>query len=318
MVSFQMDQLKTLEAVVDEGTFEAAARALQITPSAVSQRVKALEQQVGRIVVQRSKPIRPTESGEVLMKLARQLTQLELEAYSALGLEGASSGPTVIPLAVNADSLATWILPTLARIAEQRDVTFDIRIEDQDHSTALLREGVVVAAITSVAEPVQGCIVDALGSMQYRARASPRFADRWFPDGLTHDALAHAPMVVFDRKDDLQARYLRGRSAEGTPPRHFVPASGEFVHAVALGLGWGMLPEIQIGALHEQGELVDLDPAHPIDLPLFWQQWNLESSLLAQLAGAIRHAASGLAPTTGAMPATLPRGPAEPMPTERS
>ena len=69
----------TVAAVVDEGSFEAAARRLHITQSAVSQRIKAMEEQSGRVLVRRSKPIEPTEAGAVLLRLARQLELLTAE-----------------------------------------------------------------------------------------------------------------------------------------------------------------------------------------------------------------------------------------------
>jgi LysR family transcriptional regulator, chromosome initiation inhibitor len=298
MLDIQIEQLKTLEAVIDEGSFDAAARALRVTPSAVSQRMKALEQQVGRVLVQRSRPIRATESGQVLMKLARQFTRLESDAFEELGLDD-TSGPTSIPLAINADSLATWILPALTQFADTHGALLDIHIEDQDHTTQLLRDGLVLAATTSVAEAVQGCTVQPLGAMRYRACASRAFAERWFGTEPIAHGFGAAPVVIFDRKDDLQSRYLRGFPGVAAPPRHFVPSSADFARAVHLGLGWGMLPELQAGGAIETGELVDLDPAHPLDLPLYLQQWNLDSPLLRGLSDTILiAAASALAPPT--------------------
>ncbi|PJJ55151.1 LysR family transcriptional regulator ArgP [Compostimonas suwonensis] len=290
-MELQLDQLSTLAAVVDNGSFENAARAMRITPSAVSQRIKSLEQQLGRVLLQRSKPVRATESGQVLVRLARQFAVLEREAFEALGA-GDGSGRTVVPLVVNADSLATWILPALARVPE---LSFELHLEDQDHSTVLLRKGTVMAAVTSEPEAVQGCIVRPLGSMQYRAMASPAFAERWFPEGPTPEALAVAPMVVFDRKDELQDRYLRLRTRRQLhPPRNYVPASTDFVEAVVLGLGWAALPGIQVEGRLAEGLLVELDPGHPVDVPLYWQQWALESTMLADVADTLSRAAAEL------------------------
>lgn len=308
MMELPLDQLRAFVAVIDHGTFEAAARALQVTPSAISQRIKALEGAVGRVLLQRSKPVRTTESGETVLRLARQITLLEAETARALGAENAAAAPDAtvptdapiaIPIVINSDSLATWALPALARVASAHRVVFDVFREDQDHSTARLRDGSVMAAITSVATPVQGCEVRALGRMRYRAMASPEFAARWFGGADATGAVAAtatelrlAPVVIYDRSDDLQDRYLRrhaGRRAN--PPRHFVPASAEYASAVRLGLGWGMLPEAQIGSLEASGELVAIGD-DPIDVPLYWQQWRLHSSLLAAVAEEIAAAAA--------------------------
>ena len=277
------EHLRTLAAVVDHGSFERAAEALHITPSAVSQRIKALEQRAGRVLVLRSKPAAVTEPGQVLLRLARQIALLEDEALSRLGTE-TRGAVRAIPLVVNADSLATWVLPALAALD---GVSFELYLDDQDHSTARLRDGTVVGALTSDPVPVQGCVVRPLGSMTYRPVASPEFAARWFPAGPTRDALAVAPMIVFDRKDALQDRYLAARGVDAKPPRHQVPASSEFVAAAALGLGWAMIPDQQSAGLVAEHRLIDLDPAHPIAVPLFWQHWSVESESLARVTDAL-------------------------------
>ncbi len=281
MMRPQRDQLETLAAVIDAGTFEAAAQRLGVTPSAVSQRIKALEQELGRVLVVREKPIRATDSGEPLVRLARQLALLEHDAASQLGLEGGAS--VSIPIAVNADSMATWLLPALARAARDHGITVDLHRDDQEHTAGLLASGAVMAAVTSQAHPVPGCTSTPLGRMTYRPVATPEFAARWFPRGTTAAALAAAPVVDFDRKDELQARYLRALAPEAIPPRHFVPASADFAQAVLLGLGWGMLPDAQaVGT-----RLVQLDPDAAVHVDLFWQQWNLRSPLLDAVAAEV-------------------------------
>jgi LysR family transcriptional regulator (chromosome initiation inhibitor) len=284
------DHLRTLVAVIDHGGFESAAEALHVTPSAVSQRIKALEQQVGRVLVLRAKPARTTEPGSVLLRLARQMTLLESEAVGQLGLHGSAERPR-IQLVVNADSLSTWVLPALAALP---GVSFEITVDDQDYSTDSLREGTAMAAITSDPNPVQGCLVRPLGIMRYRAAASPAFIERWLPHGLTDDALNDAPLLVFDRKDSLQDRYVQDRlgSAGASPPRHYVPASSEFLRAAELGLGWGMLPDLQTDDLIGRGSLVILDHARWIDVPLYWQQWSVQSSALALVAATLAETAA--------------------------
>lgn len=285
------DQLRTLAAVIDQGTFDRAAAALHLTPSAVSQRMRSLESQIGRVLVRRSKPIEPTDAGRVLLKLARQVALLESEAVDALGGDEADALPR-IPLVVNADSLATWVLPALADVAERMGIAFDLALDDQEHTLDRLRDGTAMAAISSDPDAVQGCTVTPLGAMRYRAAASPTFVERRLPDGWTPAAMAVAPMLVFDRKDTLQDRYLAVHAPEAHPPRHFVPASSEFVRAAELGLGWGMLPDLQIAAQLADGRLVALDDAAPLDVPLYWHQWSLESATLAAVATTLADAAA--------------------------
>ncbi len=274
-----LDLVRTLDAVVTTGSLDAAATSLHITPSAVSQRLKALETRVGRVLLVRAKPARPTAAGQVVLRLARQLQSAEQDALAALGL--VPDGPVEVPLAVNADSLATWFLPALAPLAGE--IVFDLHRDDQDYTAALLESGAVSAAVTSQARPVPGCSVRPLGAMRYLATATPQFVTTWFADGITADAFARAPLVNFDRRDDLQSRHLATLGVDPqAPPRHHVPASNDFATAVLLGMGWALLPEHQAAAPLADGRLVPLG-GPPLDVPLHWQRWKLDSALLARI-----------------------------------
>ncbi len=277
-----LSQLRALAAAVDEGSFEAAATVLHLTPSAVSQRIKALEAATGRVLVRRTKPTTITEAGESYLRLARQVTALVLDT------ERAREEVVSIPLAMSSDALSTWVLPVLTQLPA--GITLDLRREDQDHSAELLRAGAVMAAITTDSHPVQGCTSTRLGTMRYRPMAAPAFAARWFSDGPTARALAVAPMVVFDRKDDLQHRYLRTRT-RANPPAHYIPGSTDFAEAVRLGLGWGMLPDQQTPGWEVAGHTVDFDPGHHDDITLYWQQWSLHTPALDTVADLVKAAA---------------------------
>ncbi|MEU3059660.1 LysR family transcriptional regulator ArgP [Streptomyces subrutilus] len=293
MDELPLDQVRTLLAVVDEGTFEAAAAALHVTPSAVSQRVKALEQRTGRVLLIRTKPVRATESGEVVVRFARQVSRLERDARAELGMAD-GTGPVRLPIAVNADSLATWFLPALARVPQDPPVCFELHREDESHTTALLREGQVMAAVTSSPDAVAGCTVRPLGLARYLPVASPHFAARHLTGALRRN-LRTAPTVVFDRKDELQDAFVRSLTrdpaARSGPVRHHVPTSEGFCDAVAAGMGWGMVPESQARPLVRTGRLVLLAPRRPMDVPLYWQQWKLDSPALARVAEVIAGAA---------------------------
>ncbi|MCX4743404.1 LysR family transcriptional regulator ArgP [Streptomyces antibioticus] len=290
-----LDLVRTLLAVVDEGTFDAAAAALHVTPSAVSQRVKALEQRTGRVLLLRTKPVRPTESGEIVVRFARQLARLERDTRSELGMSDAGE-PARVTVAVNADSLATWFLPALSRVPREPPLRFELFREDETRTAELLREGVVMAAVTSSPDAVAGCSVRALGTMRYLAAASPEFVARHL-DGLPlAEALTGAPVIIFDRSDDLQDGFVRelsrGGAGQASGVRHAVPSSEGFAASVAAGLGWGMVPEAQADALLRSGGLVSLAPDRPLDVPLYWQQWKLDSPALAALSRAVAEEAA--------------------------
>ncbi|GAB1642971.1 LysR family transcriptional regulator ArgP [Krasilnikovia sp. MM14-A1259] len=275
-------QLATFQAVVEEGSFDAAAGALHVTPSAVSQRVKALEQTVGQVLVRRAKPCEPTEAGRAILRLAGQVALLEREALDAA--RGALAGDrarTRISIVVNADSLHSWFLPALAALPGDLALSFDLHQDDQDHTAELLRAGTAMAAVTAQHEAVQGCRVERLGAMRYLA-VGARDVD-----------LATTPMIVFNRKDRLQHRFLATLTRRRLdPPIHYVPAAVAFVEAVRLGLGWGMVPESIARADLAAGRYTELAPGKWLDVPLYWQYWRLESAVLGALTAAVRTAAA--------------------------
>lgn len=286
MMNIPVELAETIAVVVDEGTLDAAARRLHITPSAVSQRIKTLEQQVGRVLIVRTKPVRATQAGQAIVRLARQIALLERDAVAELDLEPARDDrAATIPIAVNADSLSTWFLRPLARLSQRHRIVFDVHRDDQDFTAALLESGAVMGAVTSQSTPVAGCRVSPLGVLEYEACASADFAARWFPNGPDAAALARAPFVDFDRRDDLQSAWLRAQGVDA-PARHYIPASHDYALAVRSGLGWGMLPALQSASGLGDGDLVRLGgPSIPV--ALYWQQWNLTSPLLDEIAAEI-------------------------------
>lgn len=285
---------ETVATIVDEGSFEQAARRLRISPSAVSQRLRTLESQLGRVLIIRSRPIRATADGATVVRLARQYAAVGHEAEVSLGLE--RQARMHVPIAVNADSLATWLLPALEAVTHDHDVTFELLREDEARTASLLDSGSALAAITSEQRPIAGCSVTALGSTTYVAVATPAFVARWFPRGITRAALSAAPAIEFDRSDDVQSNWLRERGVDPElAPRHYIPASEDYAAAVRLGMGWGMLPPTQAQASLERGTLARIG-GDDVREPLYWQQWNIDSSVLDTLKQqVVTHARAALA-----------------------
>lgn len=287
-MQFESGQLETLLVITEEGTFEAAARRLHLTPSAVSQRVRALERAAGQVLVRRTAPAGVTAAGEPLLRLARQLRLLDAEAAAAVGV----GSHVELAVAVNADSLATWFRPVLGAVAQRGDLALRLHVEDQGYSDELLRRGEVLAAVTDEPRPVQGCVVEPLGSLRYTPAAAPWLVER-HRSGRGVDWAA-MPMVVFNEKDHLQDDVLAGRGAARPAVVHRVPSTADFHAAVRAGLGWGMVPEPHLSADVATGELVRLPGARPVDVPLHWQRWRLDSPALGLLTDDVRRAAAVL------------------------
>jgi LysR family transcriptional regulator, chromosome initiation inhibitor len=280
-------QLAAFAAVIELGSFDAAAERLHVTPSAVSQRIKALEQRVGQVLVVREKPCTATAAGVPLLRLAAQTALLEAEALAEMG--GSDGAAARIAVAVNADSMATWFTGVFDALD---DVLFDIRIEDQDHSARLLREGVVMGAVTTERHPVPGCRVKPLGVMRYVPVASPSYIKRYLPDGFTAHAAAEAPSLAWNRDDALQDMLVRKVFRRDIArPQHFVPTAEGFGTAVHAGLGWGMFPESLATANIKDGSFVRIADLH-LDVPLYWQCWKLDSPIVEKITDGVSSAAA--------------------------
>ncbi|HET6665745.1 MAG TPA: LysR family transcriptional regulator ArgP [Intrasporangium sp.] len=286
-----LHQLRAFVAVVDHGTFDAAARTLHVTPSAISQRIRALETAAGAVLVQRTKPVRPTERGFAVLRQARQLLHIADETVRQLRAPDVpAAGRIRIPIVVNADSIATWFAGAVTTIGTAGEVELEVRRDDEHVTADLLRSGEVMAAVTTEPRPVQGCSVRRLGAMTYRARAARSFVRRWFPDGVDPAALAAAPVVQFDRKDRMQVGLAERLGIAGPLPQTFVPDSTQFVAAVRAGVGWGMVPDLQ----DPRDDLVTLDPTWTAEVTLHWQVWRVASDALDAVTGAVVSAAAGI------------------------
>lgn len=274
--------LLALSEILRRGSFEAAAHALSVTPSAISQRIRGLEERSGTTLINRGPPITGTTAG---LRLAAHLEQVRLLEST---LHGLPSETPVIRVAVNADSLATWAMAPLAKVPG----LLDLVIDDQDHAHDWLRSGQVSAALTSETRPIAGCDSLPLGRMRYRATASPDFMHRHFSRGVDAISLKRAPALSYNHKDGLQDRWVQAICAQRIAlPLHRVPSSQAFAEATRLGLGWGMNPEAMILDDLASGRLVDLSPDHPLDVPLTWQTARITAKAIAPLTEAMKKAA---------------------------
>ncbi|CAB3707909.1 LysR family transcriptional regulator ArgP [Trinickia soli] len=287
--------LDALAAVVRLGSFDRAAGELNVTASAVSQRVKLLEERVGSVLVKRGQPCVATASGALLCRHAERVRllegQLSDDMPSMTGPLLGQAWPT-LRVAVNDDSVGTWFVDAVATFCAQRRMLLDLVIDDQDHTAQRIRDGSVQGAVTTQAEPVQGCRSVRLGRMRYLAVCSPSFFARYFANGVNRESLRRAPCVVFNPKDALQARFMRRLTrADIEPPQHWVPHVGGFLRACVMGLGWGMCPTQMLGASLANGELVELAAGRHLDVDLYWQSWRLSIGWLDEFSAVLKQRA---------------------------
>ncbi|HEX2544451.1 MAG TPA: LysR family transcriptional regulator ArgP [Ramlibacter sp.] len=303
MQTYDPAALEALAAIVEEGGFDRAAQRLNITQSAVSQRLRALEAQVGTVLIVRSRPIKPTSAGLLLLKHTRQLRLLRADLERDLrelapSSTGGAREEERISIAVNADSIATWALPALDTLARQ-GLPLEIVTDDQDFTHEWLREGKVLGCVTTVKQALRGCRVVPLGAMHYIAVASREYMQAQFPQGLTPHNFRDAAFVAFNRKDDMQAEFVGKAFGLKRVSLHqlFVPSSEGQVRAVLAAWGVSVVPELLTRGLLAQGRLVNVLPDTAVPVQLYWHCWNLESAVLDQLSAALtRAAATSLVP----------------------
>jgi LysR family transcriptional regulator (chromosome initiation inhibitor) len=285
-------QLEALAAVIESGSFGAAAKSLSVTLAAVSLRIKSLEAALGQRLLVRGKQVRATPAGQALLGHVKQLRLMEADLMAGLPGAGADSARLqTLSVAVNADSLASWFLPGVAPALQQHRLLLDVVVDDQDHTHDALNNGDVTGCVTTLAQPMRGCVAEPLGIMRYRCVAAPALVAEW-GSALPHRML-RSPAVIFNRKDALQDAWLAQHfNLQGALyPRHFVPAVDAFELALELGLGWGMVPDLLLKARKGRAPLQEVVPGQPVDVVLYWQHWAREPLAAERLTQAIKRAA---------------------------
>ena len=276
--------IEAMAMVIREGGFDKAAEALHITQSAVSQRVKLLEEHTGRILITRTTPPAPTQAGRNLLKHFLKVKQLEDDLKRDMENQ-TDAHYSSLTVGINADSLATWFPEAVRPFLLKERVLLDLMVDDQDQTLRMLKDGDAVGCISTGDKPLQGCRIHYLGCMNYHLLAAPVFAKKWFPEGLTYDAASSAPAVIFNRKDETHHKLLKEALGKAPPayPIHYIPSSERFSYFIAMGAGYGMLPVQQSENLVRAGRLKDLAPGYHVPVRLFWHCWNLKSRLLDTL-----------------------------------
>lgn len=294
-------QVQALVAVMREGSFQAAARALSLTPAAITQRIKALESKIGALVLVRGKALRLTPHGQAILSYSQKSEWLEQELMRNLNLDSQTfRGRTqwrTLRVAINADSLATWFLPEVVDVVKQQHLLLDVVIDDQDHTHEVLRTGEVVGCVTTLGEPIKGCVAEPLGIMRYRCLAQQELIERASSAAgkLSIHRLLGEPAIIFNRKDALHDRFLHEYFALASAhyPKHFFPALDAFESAINLGLGWGMVPDTPNWSMGRfERSVKDVLPGAYVDVNLYWQHWEQEPAHAAALTRAVKAAAS--------------------------
>jgi len=280
--------IEALDCVLNQRGFERAAEQLCISQSAVSQRIKQLEKWLAQPVLVREQPPRATQAGKKLLGLYRRVCLLEQELLPELSSEY-SERPLSVSLATNADSLATWLLPSMTELLKQKRIELNLVVDDEGRTIDKLRSGEVVGAISLDSQPMPGCDADYLGRVDYLCVASPEFYQHYFPDGVTREALIRAPAVAFDQHDDMHERFVHQHFnlPPGSVLKHTVRSSEAFVKLALAGVAYCLIPRQQIEIELEQGLLIEIRPGFLLSHRMYWHHWQLESGVLKEISQSV-------------------------------
>ncbi|MGB9192007.1 MULTISPECIES: LysR family transcriptional regulator ArgP [unclassified Acinetobacter] len=272
-------------AVAESGSFDEAAQRLCITASAVTLRVQALEKDLGQILLLRERPCRVTQAGQKLLEHLQHQRLREQNLLQQFMGQSSQHEFHQFSIATNADSLSTWLLKVLQSTLIKHKIALKLSLDDQTQTHQLLETGLVNACISTESTAMKGCEVHYLGQMTYRMVATPSFVERWFKNGIHRDALKHSPAIIFNGKDLMHHQVILNLFGlnQQSYPHYFIPSSTAFVEAVHLGLGFGLVPEYQIGDDLQTGKLVEIMPNAKTEMKLYWHHWKQQSALLQQL-----------------------------------
>ncbi len=276
-------QLETFATVVQHKHFRRAAAALNISPGAVSQRIKALEESVGAMLLMREPTIVPTQAGDAILRYIMAVRLLEYDALQRIKPD--RFPPMDFAIAVNADSLATWFEPVAWQLARQH-VSLEIIVDDQDHTLTSLARGDVKGCISTQRQPLPGFVAEFVGGMRYRCVAPPEFAGRHFANGFMLADALKVTAILFNRKDALHDSFLKSffGVAVGKYVKHYFPSPGALLNGILNGLGYGLVPAMQADPLIASGQLVDLAPEQSLVVDLYWHHWESEPPPAAKIS----------------------------------
>ena len=275
--------IEALAIVVQEGGFDKAAQYLRLTQSAVSQRIKQLEEQTGQIVIARTNPPKATPAGQQMIKHYAQVKRLEDDLFETMFSSDHNEYVT-LAIGTNRDCLTTWLQAAVQEFLARKNVVLDFRAADQEQTHKLMKDGEVIGCISVKDQPMQGCRLEYLGRMDYWLVATPTFAAQWFPKGVIPDAINRAPLIHFDRKDEMHAQFFKTimKHPPTQLPIHYVPSIKTYADFILAGLAYGLLPDQECEPHIKSGVLLNLAPQKPVQIKLYWHCWNLKSRLLEE------------------------------------
>jgi LysR family transcriptional regulator (chromosome initiation inhibitor) len=298
--------LKALDAVVTEQSFERAAQRLFITQSAVSQRIKLLEKLFGEPLLIRSTPPKSSNLGRLLLGHYQRVLQLETELNQQLDLN--SKKAQLLPLAVNADSLASWLINALSPLLQQKNVQLNLFVQDESTTWERMRSGEALACLSSKEKAISGSDSHFLGYMEYVCVASPDFIERFFKQGVNRQTLQHAPAMSFDQHDDMHLSFLRDyfQLEMGQYPCHTIRSSEAFVDLTLASGAYSFNTLFSVEKHLQTGRLVDILPDYKVRVPLYWHCWQLGGELMQTLSEeVIQYARKVLKPEVDIMRGSL-------------
>ncbi len=246
-------RLQVLRAVVHSGSVTAAARALDYTPSAVSQQIAALEKEAGTALLERvGRGVRPTAAGVLLSEHAELVArQLDLAETALADLLAGRTGRLAVHYFATAG--AFLVAPAVAHVRrEHPGVRVELKLADDAQNLAAVRDGHADAVLVVGEEQCAGVRVTPLLDDPYTVVLHPDHPAARL-DTVDLASLADEPWVGSEWPGPCLDAQLAAFTNAGFRP-HFVVDSEDYVTAqgfVAAGLGVALIPRLGLGGARD-------------------------------------------------------------------
>jgi DNA-binding transcriptional LysR family regulator len=260
--SLPSHQLDAFVAVARERHFSRAARALGLTQSALSLRIRNLEDAVGTTLFLRDRAgVRLTATGESLLRYCRMKDELEAEALAQLRPGNAQELSGVIRLGGFSSVMRSVVLPALQPLfTRHRKIALSLLSRELDELPDALRRGEIDYLILDRELESEGIEAVSLG---------------YEDNVLVTDRARTAPEDVYldhDERDQVTTRYLRLQGRRGTRVRRqFLDEVYAIMDGVRLGLGQAVLPRHLIA---DEPGLFEVRGLKPLRLPVILHHYR--------------------------------------------
>lgn len=258
--------IEAFMAIVRQGTVHGAAREIGLSQTGVTQRIRALEKDLGTTLFVRSRTgMRPTAEGEALVRWAQRVGDLEGELLAFMRRSGAAQAVRVTITGPSSEMRSRVIPATTALLPDLPGLTLEFDLDDEGAGLNMLKTGAAQLAVIPRDDVVNELDAKLLRPARHVLVGPAAWAKRDLDE-----VVASERIIDFNDRDDATFAFLRAHDllAGARKRRHLVNNPDALADLVAAGLGYSVLAEDFAAPRLRDGSLVDLAPG-------LWQDFEM-------------------------------------------